>query len=162
MDGLPRDAFVVYQGSHGDAGAHRADVILPGVTYAEKSGTYVNMDGRIQRTKPAISPVGYSRQDWQIIRALSEISNATLPYNTLQEIRERMAEISPSFAKVDEISVPSFQCPVDTQTITIPSGAPFEHHIDNFFQTCPITRNSRVMARATQELPISRNSFVNA
>merc|ERR1719461_1021617 len=110
VDAIPEDAFVVYQGSHGDAGANRADVILPGVTFAEKNATYVNMDGRVQKTKPALTPVGYARQDWQIIRALSEVmGGAVLPFDNLEDIRARMVEVCPSFENFEMITPPNWR-----------------------------------------------------
>ena len=76
------DTFVVYQGHHGDAGAARADVILPGAAYTEKPGTYVNTEGRVQRGFLAVYPPGEAREDWKILRAFSDVVGHTLPYDT--------------------------------------------------------------------------------
>ncbi len=98
------NAFVVYQGHHGDAGAHRADVILPGATYAEKDATYVNTEGRVQRAYFACMPPGQAREDWAILRALSEVIGHTLPVTTLADVRALLAETSPLFASPDVIT----------------------------------------------------------
>merc|ERR1712227_1093247 len=88
---VPDGAFVIYQGHHGDAGATRADVILPGAAYTEKHGTYVNTEGRVQRAKRAKTPIGDAREDWAIIRALSEVCGRPLAYDDLDGVRARMA-----------------------------------------------------------------------
>merc|ERR1719510_2447009 len=92
---IPDDAFVVYQGHHGDKGALRADVIFPSASFAEKAATYVNMEGRPQRTRAAVGPILLAREDWQIIRALSEHCGETLSYNNLSEVRERLCDLVP-------------------------------------------------------------------
>ena len=84
--------FVVYQGHHGDAGAQRADVILPGAAYTEKSGTYVNTEGRVQRGFRAVYPPGDAREDWAILRAFSAVIGKTLPYDTIEALRARMEQ----------------------------------------------------------------------
>ncbi len=84
---IPSDAFVVYQGHHGEKGAERADVVLPGLTFAEKSGTYINLEGYTQRTNVAVAAPGCAKEDWKIIRALSGLLDSTLPFNTLEELR---------------------------------------------------------------------------
>lgn len=100
---IPDDAFVIYQGTHGDEGAYRANLILPGAAYTEKSGTYVNVDGRVVMGRLATSPPGQGRSDWEIIRALSEVMGHTLPYDNLQEIRYRIAELAPHLVKYDYV-----------------------------------------------------------
>ncbi len=95
------DAFVIYLGSHGDRGAHRADVILPGAAYTEKPGLYVNTEGRVQRGERAVYPKGEAKEDWAILRALSEHLGATLPYDTLDALRERLFDDHPSFGQID-------------------------------------------------------------
>eukprot|EP00158_Paraphelidium_tribonemae_P004536 Partr_v1_DN26810_c0_g1_i1_m40697 putative NADH dehydrogenase (ubiquinone) Fe-S protein 1, 75kDa (NADH-coenzyme Q reductase) len=94
-DDIPEDAFVVYQGHHGDVGAQFANIVLPGAAYTEKSATFVNTEGRPQLTRAAVTPPGDAREDWKIIRALSEVLGATLPYDDDDMIRERMSEIAP-------------------------------------------------------------------
>ena len=88
-------------GHHGDAGAHRADVILPGAAYTEKPGTYVNTEGRVQLGQRAAYPPGDAREDWAILRALSERLGKTLPYDTLDQVRARLVAVNKSFAALD-------------------------------------------------------------
>jgi len=161
IDSIPEDCFVVYQGSHGDKGAAVADVILPGCTYTEKQSTYVNTDGRVQRTKPAVGPVGSARVDWQIVRALSEYLALPLPYNTVDHVRERMYSISPALRNNDEIEIPSWAIPVNRDPSIPPVKQKlFEKYFENFFMVDPITRASKVMARAAKELPKSKCSWL--
>jgi NADH-quinone oxidoreductase subunit G len=136
-------AFVIYQGHHGDAGAHRADVILPGAAYTEKPGTYVNTEGRVQLAFRAGYPPGDAREDWTILRALSERLGKTLPYDTLGQVRARLVAVNKSFAALDQQEAGawgSFGKPGN------PSDAPFVSPIANFYMTCPISRASKTMA----------------
>ncbi|XP_069111748.1 NADH-ubiquinone oxidoreductase 75 kDa subunit, mitochondrial-like [Argopecten irradians] len=96
---LPKDCFVIYQGHHGDIGASMADVVFPGAAYTEKDGTYVNTEGRAQQTRMAVSPPGLARNDWKIIRALSEVSGYPLTYDKLEEVQGRLFEVSPNLIK---------------------------------------------------------------
>jgi NADH dehydrogenase (ubiquinone) Fe-S protein 1 len=96
---LPEDCFVIYQGHHGDHGATIADAILPGAAYTEKQATYVNTEGRAQQTLPAVSPPGQAREDWKIVRALSEIMGVPLPYDSLNDIRCRLHEVAPHLTR---------------------------------------------------------------
>ena len=100
--------FVVYQGHHGDRGAARADVILPGAAYTEKHGTYVNTEGRVQRGQFALYPPGEAREDWKILRAFSGYVDKTLPYDDLQTLRRHLATINPVFDRLDIL--PRFGC----------------------------------------------------
>ncbi|MBN9319740.1 MAG: molybdopterin-dependent oxidoreductase, partial [Caulobacterales bacterium] len=95
------DAFVVYLGTHGDTGAHKADVVLPGAAYTEKDGLYVNTEGRVQMGARAVFPKGEAREDWAILRALSERLGATLPYDTLSALRARLFADHPTFGQID-------------------------------------------------------------
>ncbi len=94
-------AFVIYQGHHGDAGAHRADVILPAAAYTEKNATYVNTEGRVQRAMRACYPPGEAREDWKILRALSDAVGCSLPFETLADVRARLREVNDVFAEPD-------------------------------------------------------------
>src|SRR5690606_18362972 len=96
-------AFVVYIGTHGDAGAHRADVILPGAAYTEKSATYVNTEGRVQRTLRAGFAPGDAREDWAILRALSDVLGHRLPFDSLEQLRSRLAQEVPHLVRLDAI-----------------------------------------------------------
>jgi NADH-quinone oxidoreductase subunit G len=143
-------AFVIYQGSHGDAGAHRADIILPGAAYTEKSATYVNTEGRPQMTARASFPPGEAREDWAILRALSEALGATLPWNSLAELRAAMYKVAPHLARLDRLT------PADAAGIAElaaaggrMSGEPFRSPIADFYLTNPIARASRTMAECS-------------
>jgi NADH-quinone oxidoreductase subunit G len=143
------DAFVVYQGHHGDAGAHRADVILPGAAYTEKNATYVNTEGRVQRTKAAHFPLGEAKEDWAVIRAYSAVAGHQLPYDSLEAVRARMNEINPVFGTVDVLAETSW---VDFGAAGEMSDAPFAEVVDNYYMTDPISRASITMARCTEGL----------
>ena len=153
---LPKDAFVIYQGHHGDRGAALADVVLPGAAYTEKNGTYVNTEGRVQMTRAATSVVGAGRDDWKIIRAVSEYLGAPLPYDDVQALRDRMEEISPALSRYDIVE------PVSKDVATLckvqlvdqnkghkPAGAPLQKVIQDFFFTDVISRSSPTMARCS-------------
>ena len=99
---------MVYQGHHGDAGAARADVILPGAAYTEKPGTYVNTEGRVQRGLLAVYPPGEAREDWKIMRAFSEMVGHTLPYDTIDAVRARLEQVNPVFGRIGFL--PRFGC----------------------------------------------------
>ncbi len=136
-------AFVVYIGHHGDAGAHRADVILPGAAYTEKPGTYVNTEGRVQLGQRAAYPPGDAREDWAILRALSERLGKTLPYDSLDQVRARLIAVNRVFAALDQQSPGAWGEFGKAGTV---SDAPFETPIKNFYMTDPISRASRTMA----------------
>jgi len=136
-------AFVIYQGHHGDAGAHRADVILPGAAYTEKPGTYVNMEGRVQQGFRANFPPGDAREDWAILRALSERLGKTLPYDTLDQVRARLVAVNRTFAALEQ-QVAGAWGEFGKAGPTI--DAPFVSPIANYYMTDPISRASRTMA----------------
>ncbi|MDB5487578.1 MAG: NADH-quinone oxidoreductase subunit [Reyranella sp.] len=136
-------AFVIYQGHHGDAGAHRADVILPGAAYTEKPGLYVNTEGRVQIARRAGYPPGDAREDWAILRALSERLGKTLPYDTLHQVRSRLVAVNKVFAAIDQ-QAPAVWGPFGKAGAT--TDAPFTSTVPNFYMTCPISRASKTMA----------------
>ena len=144
------DAFVVYLGTHGDAGAHRADVILPGAAYTEKSGTYVNTEGRVQMAERAAFPPGEAREDWAILRALSEVVGQRLPFDTLADLRRALYAAHPHFMRVDQIEAGSLD---DVKAMAGRAGAagsePFRSVIGDFYLTNPIARASAVMAECS-------------
>jgi NADH-quinone oxidoreductase subunit G len=140
------NAFVVYQGHHGDAGAHRADVILPGVAFTEKNATYVNTEGRTQRTRLAVFPPGEAREDWKIVRALSEALGKTLPYDTLSQVRERLAAVNPVFSRIGVRQAAAWEAFGAEGAVL---SEPLECPIDNFYMTDPISRASKTMALCT-------------
>jgi len=141
------NAFVIYQGHHGDAGAHAADVILPGAAYTEKDGTYANTEGRVQRGRRATFPPGDAREDWAILRALSDVLGKTLPYNNILELRAHMAKTAPALAEIDTLAPSSWR---DYGTAGEMDNAPFESPIRNFYMTDPISRASETMAACTE------------
>lgn len=107
-ENIPKDCFVIYQGHHGDAGAQLAHAILPGAAYTEKQGTYVNTEGRAQQTLVAVTPPGLAREDWKILRALSEVVGTALPYDNLDEIRSRMEDVAPHLVRYGRMEVNNF------------------------------------------------------
>jgi NADH-quinone oxidoreductase subunit G len=140
-------AFVVYIGSHGDRGAHRADVILPGAAYTEKTGTYVNMEGRPQFAERATFPPGDAREDWAILRALSDTLGARLPFDTAGALRAAIAAAHPHLAAIDQIAA------TDASALSslvglggATSDQAFASSVSDFYFTNPIARASRVMA----------------
>ena len=147
VDAIGADTFVIYQGHHGDAGAARADVILPGAAYTEKDGTYVNMEGRVQRGYLAVKPPGDAREDWRIIRALSAYLGHALPYDTLEQLRAHMGELNPLFAA----NAPFRRLGVSDGVAPSAGGvalgeAPFAPLLKTYYQTDPISRASPTMA----------------
>ena len=141
------DTFVIYQGHHGDAGAHVADVILPGAAYTEKNATYVNTEGRPQRGFLAAFPPGEAKEDWAILRALSATLGKPLPFNSLAELRGKMEASHPHLADLDEIAPADWQ-PFGASGET--AGDAFASPIENFYMTDPISRCSETMARCTE------------
>ncbi|MBM3559977.1 MAG: NADH-quinone oxidoreductase subunit G, partial [Alphaproteobacteria bacterium] len=141
-------AFVIYQGHHGDAGAHAADVVLPGAAYTEKHGTWVNTEGRVQIGRPAVAPPGEAREDWTILRALSDALGGGLDFATLGDVRARLAAVNATFASADTVTAAPWRAPTSERT---PDGTPFALAIDNFYMTCPISRTSQTMAACTRE-----------
>ena len=144
------NTFVIYQGHHGDAGAARADVILPGAAYTEKNGTYVNTEGRVQRGALATFPPGEAREDWKIIRAFSDVIGKTLPYNDIDALRARLEQVNSIFARIGYL--PRFGCsdpagPAGDEAAM--SSAPFTAPMKNYYQTDPISRASPTMASCT-------------
>ncbi len=138
-------AFVVYQGSHGDAGAHRADVILPGAAYTEKDATFVNTEGRVQHTRLAVFPPGEAKEDWKILRALAEQAGVALGYDDLAGVRARLVEVNPVFAAEGPAVAAWGAFGAEGQ----PSSDPLESPIDNYYMTDPISRASQTMAECT-------------
>ena len=158
---IPEDAFVIYMGTTGDEGVYYADLILPTASYLEKDGTYVNMDGRVQQTRAAVTPPGFARDDWMVLRALSEELGTPLPYDSLDEIRTRLAEVAPHLVRYDHIESSSFDriALTDSGDRKV-SGALLTDGVDNFYMTDPISRNSHILARCTRELnPAKQANF---
>lgn len=143
------NAFVVYQGHHGDIGAQRADVVLPGAAYTEKNATYVNLEGRPQRAYQATFPPGEAKEDWRILRALADALGKALPYNTLEQLRTAMEKDAPHLANIDEIIAAEY---VPASKAGRINATLFEEAIFNFYMTDPITRVSKTMAACSREI----------
>ncbi|KAI9858510.1 MAG: NADH dehydrogenase (ubiquinone) 78K chain precursor, 5-prime end [Trichoglossum hirsutum] len=151
---IPKGALVIYQGHHGDRGAQFADVVLPGAAYTEKSGTYVNTEGRVQITRAATSLPGAAREDWKIIRAASEYLGVPLPYDDIATLRDRMEEISPALTRYDVVEPTSLPGLSRTQLVdqnkgSKPTGVPLKKVVENFYFTDAISRSSQTMARCS-------------
>jgi NADH-quinone oxidoreductase subunit G len=142
-------AFVVYMGTHGDAGAHRADVILPAAAYTEKSGIYVSTEGRVQIANRAVFPKGDAREDWAILRALSDRVGARLPYDTLADLRRRLFAEHPTFGRVDYVAAGAALDLSKLGAAGETDEAPFASPVRDFFQTNPIARSSPTMAECS-------------
>jgi NADH-quinone oxidoreductase subunit G len=148
---VENDAFVVYIGTHGDRGAHRADVILPAAAYTEKSGIFVNTEGRPQMAKRAAFAPGDARDDWAILRALSDAIGHRLPWDSLSQLRQQMFKAHPHLAKLDQI------VPADAKELAKLSKlggeakrTAFKSPVTDFYLTNPIARASAVMAECSR------------
>ncbi len=148
------NAFVVYQGTHGDAGAHRADVILPGAAYTEKEGLYANFEGRVQRAKRAAFPPGEAKEDWAILRALSDVLGRRLPYDDRDALRRAIFADAPHFAVHNEAPAHPGADPAIWGSIgaagPIDAKAPLASPITDFYLTNPIARASVTMAECSR------------
>ncbi len=150
---IGRETFVIYQGHHGERGAARADVILPGAAYTEKNGTYVNTEGRVQRGFLAVRPPGEAREDWAILRAASAALGKTLPYDSLDQVRARLEQAHPVFATIG--TLPRFGCSDHTGPVgsgAARDGSAFRPWFDTYYQTDPISRASPTMAACVAEI----------
>ncbi|XP_077955963.1 NADH-ubiquinone oxidoreductase 75 kDa subunit, mitochondrial isoform X1 [Gasterosteus aculeatus] len=181
---LPKDSFIVYQGHHGDVGAPMADIVLPGAAYTEKNGTYVNTEGRSQHTRVAVTPPGMAREDWKIIRALSEVrrtpvsnrrgcgvffvffkvmsllvvqlAGAPLPYDSLEEVRSRLAEVSPNLVRYDDVEEANYfkqaneLAQLVKQDLVATPLVPPQLTAADFYMTDSISRASQTMAKCVK------------
>lgn len=143
-------AFVVYIGTHGDRGAMRADVVLPGAAYPEKSATYVNTEGRVQMATRASFPPGDAREDWAILRALSDVLKNRLPYDSLAALRQAMFKAYPHLMRLGQIAPGDA---ADIAKLAALGGAadksPFVSSVEDYYFTNPIARSSAVMAECS-------------
>jgi NADH-quinone oxidoreductase subunit G len=140
-------AFKVYIGHHGDNGAKQADLILPGAAYAEKHGTYVNTEGRVQRGEKAAFPPGEAREDWAILRAVSELAGKVLPFDTFGQLRQQMVADFPQLGRDGLIDLPW-----SPPRLSAKAEGPIRYPIADFFLTNAICRNSPTMHRCSEEL----------
>ncbi|MGE5563820.1 MAG: NADH-quinone oxidoreductase subunit NuoG [Bacillota bacterium] len=150
-DEMPADrlegAYKVYIGHHGDNGARQADLVLPGAAYAEKHGTYVNTEGRVQRGEKAAFPPGEAREDWAILRAVSELAGNTLPFDSFGELRRQMTSEYPQLGRDGLVNLPWSPPKLDAK-----ASGPVRYPIQDFFLTNAICRNSPTMRRCSEEL----------
>lgn len=144
------DSFVIYQGHHGDKGAHRADVILPGAAYTEKHATYVNLEGRVQKARSAVSPPGKAKQDWVIFNQLSQFLDVPLNYKNIDEVNRAMVELSPHLGELDYVKQVKWRNNEYKYLNFI--DKPFMKTIENYYMTNSITRASKIMAECSNIL----------
>jgi len=163
-DDLPQDTFVVYIGSHGDSGAALADVVLPGAAYTEKTATYVNTEGRSQQTRTAVTPPGQARDDWKIIRALSEFFGQPLPYDKLNDVRRRLGEVSPTLTRYNQVEEANYfkqateLAQSNKQKLSSNPLNPAQRELKDFYMTDAITRASQTMAKCVKAAIDSESS----
>ena len=146
---IPEGPFVIYQGSHGDRGAHRADVVLPGAAWTEQQGLFVNTEGRVQMAFRAGFPPGEAREDWAILRALSERVGAKLPYDSLAQLRAALFEAHPHLARIDEIAAVEAARPAPPAPGALSDRA-YASAVRDYYLTNPIARASAVMAEMSR------------
>jgi NADH-quinone oxidoreductase subunit G len=140
-------SFKVYIGHHGDAGAKTADLVLPGAAYSEKHGTWVNLEGRVQRGERAVFPPGEAREDWAILRAVSELTARKLPFDSFSQLRARMVRDYPQLGRDGLIDLPWAPPKLDAK-----ASGPVRYPIADFYLTNAITRASPTMRRCSDEL----------
>jgi NADH-quinone oxidoreductase subunit G len=140
--------FKVYVGHHGDKGAHAADVVLPAASYAEKPGTYVNLEGRVQRSERAVFPPGDAREDWTIFRALSEVLGDKLPFDTFDQLRAAMIAEVPALGQ-EGLADYGWSAPALSTAL---SGEIGPSPVSDFYLTNAICRASPTMQRCSEEL----------
>jgi len=162
---LPKDCFVIYQGSHGDFGASIADVILPGAAYTEKTATYVNTEGRAQQTRTAVTAPGLAREDWKIIRALSEVAGCPLPYENLAGVQKRLTEVSPNLTQYGQIEEANYfkqalelSKLTKQQPFTTAPLSPALLTLKDFYMTDAISRSSQTMAKCVKAVVDAQSS----
>ncbi|MCF6343046.1 MAG: NADH-quinone oxidoreductase subunit NuoG [Devosiaceae bacterium] len=149
------ESFVVYIGSHGDAGAHRADVILPASAYTEKSATYVNLEGRVQMSNRATFPPGDAKEDWAIIRAISGKLGKALPFDNLNELRQALYSEHEHLANINGINADNISANISAlkKLAKIPAkvkNVEFISAVKNYYLTNPIARSSKTMGQCVQ------------
>jgi NADH-quinone oxidoreductase subunit G len=142
-----KGAYKVYIGHHGDNGARQADLVLPGAAYAEKHGTYVNTEGRIQRAERAVFPPGEAREDWAILRAASELAGRKLPFDSFGQLHAAMVKEFPQLGRDGLVDLPWAPPKLATK-----AEGPIRYPIGDFFLTNAICRNSPTMERCSEEL----------
>lgn len=149
-----KPSTVIYVGSHGDAGAHNADIILPAAAYTEMAATYVNTEGRVQMTQRAVQPKGEAREGWAIFRALSDVIGSTLPYDSADALRENLRQANPVFSGLGfapgHDGVAALKTPMEAAG-SVNAARPFGSAIADFYMTNPIARASKTMAECSMQ-----------
>ncbi|HBM38612.1 MAG TPA: NADH-quinone oxidoreductase subunit G, partial [Sulfitobacter sp.] len=154
---IPAGPFVIYQGSHGDRGAHRADIILPGAAYTEEGGLFVNTEGRPQLAARASFAPGQAKENWAILRALSAELDAKLPFDSLAALRKALVADVPHLGNIDQVAENAWQ-PVAQGSL---GDSPLRFAIADFYLSNPIARASQLMAelsanaKARREKPLA-------
>ena len=143
-------SFKVYLGHHGDKGAAAADAILPGAAYTEKHGIHVNLEGRVQYSEKAVDPPGDAREDWSILRALSDAIGTPLPFDSFGALRARLFADHPEFARLGLVDFP--WAPPALDSVEIASGTALIYPIRDFYLTNPIARSSPTLQRCSAEI----------
>ncbi|KAK1262829.1 hypothetical protein QJS04_geneDACA011993 [Acorus gramineus] len=152
LEGVSNDAFVLYQGHHGDRSVYRANIIFPSSAFTEKEGTYENTEGCAQQTVPAVPTVGDARDDWKIVRALSEVAGSCLPYDSLAAIRARIRAVAPNLLSTDEREPATVSADVKPEFQYNMSMSGFKSAVENFYMTDSISRASKIMAQCSASL----------
>ncbi len=149
-----KKTFVIYQGHHGDRGAMAADVVLPGAAYTEKSATYVNTEGRVQRTRKALSPPGEAREDWKIIISLAKSLGQALPYKSIEELQDRLVRANSVFNHLDHLTENSWGVFGSPEGMLL--NDPFILSDTSYYMSDVISRSSETMARCVQDIEQSK------
>ncbi|MEP3440540.1 MAG: NADH-quinone oxidoreductase subunit NuoG [Sulfitobacter sp.] len=155
---IPAGPFVIYQGSHGDRGAHRADIILPAAAYTEEGGLFVNTEGRPQLAQRAGFAPGQAKENWAILRALSAELDATLPFDSLAALRQALVKAHPALAKVDQVIENAWE----SVALGKIGGAPVSYAIADFYLSNPIARASSLMAELSANAKARRTEAMAA
>ncbi len=145
-----KKSFKVYLGHHGDRGAHAADVILPGAAYSEKHGIHVNLEGRVQYSEKAVDPPGDAREDWSILRALSDVLGHRLPFDSFRELRAKLFADHPAFATPGLVTFDWAPPKIDAPKIE--QGTQVAYPVKDFYLTNPIARSSPTLQRCSAEI----------
>jgi NADH-quinone oxidoreductase subunit G len=140
-------SFNVYIGHHGDRGAASADLVLPGAAYSEKHGTYVNLEGRVQRGEKAVFPPGEAREDWSIFRALSELFGQPMPFDSFAQLRAAMIAEYPELGSDGRIALNWAPPKLDAE-----AKGPVRYPIADFYLTNAICRASPTMHQCSAEV----------
>lgn len=155
---IPAGPFVIYQGSHGDRGAHRADIILPAAAYTEETGLFVNTEGRPQLALRASFAPGQAKENWAILRALSAEMGAALPFDSIAALRTALVKAHPHLGQVDSVAENEWTAVAKSKM----DGAPFSYAINDFYLSNPIARASSLMAELSANAKARRTEALAA